>query len=95
MVTQQTSSEVEDMARIIQLSCSGRMSDITATHYARNLHRAGYGLKDKPVAEPPVPARLSPEWKELVERSEKLGEAVALWQNAKDAYVTKYPKDQQ
>jgi hypothetical protein len=42
-----------------------------------------------------VPARISPEWKKLVQASEDLGTAVALWQNAKDAYVAKYPKDRQ
>lgn len=82
-------AERDEMARIIQMSCKTRMSDETARHYADNLIRSGYGK----ITSPPASARDSPEWAELVQRSEALGEAVALWQNAKDAYTTKYPKD--
>jgi hypothetical protein len=82
-------AERDEMARIIQMSCRTRMSDETARGYADNLVRAGYGKL------PTVPSRESPEWAELVQRSEELGTAVALWQNAKDAYVAKYPKDKQ
>lgn len=48
-----------------------------------------------PYGTPGTTARESPEWAELVQRTEDLGKAVALWQNARDAYVDKYPKEQQ
>jgi hypothetical protein len=44
---------------------------------------------------PPGSSRHSEEWKALVDASEELGKAVALWQNARDAYVAKYPKEKQ
>ena len=84
-------NERDDMARIIQLSCSTRMKWETAVHYANNLVAQGYGRK----TEPEVPARESEEWLRLVETAENLGTAVALFQNAKDAFVAKYPKDKQ
>lgn len=39
------------------------------------------------------PPRESPEWAELCKAAEGLGEAVAKFQNAKDDYTTRYPKD--
>lgn len=42
-----------------------------------------------------VPARESEEWKALVAATEEMGRAIALWQNARDAYVDIYPKDKQ
>jgi hypothetical protein len=44
---------------------------------------------------PKPPARISPEWKALVEAAEKMGTAVAEFQNAKDAFVKQYPKGEQ
>lgn len=76
------------MAGIIQRSCKTRMSDETARNYADNLIRAGYGKA-------PVPARESPEWEALCQAAENLGKAWAEFQNAKDAYTTRYPKDTQ
>jgi len=78
-----------EMARIIQMSCATRMSDATAMHYADNLVKAGYGKL------PIQPARESEEWAALVEAASNLGTAAALFQNARDAFVAKYPKDKQ
>lgn len=78
----------EDIARIIMLSCATKMKPETARHYADNLIKAGYSRA-------PVPPRESEEWTRLVETAENLGTAVALFQNAKDAFVAKYPKDKQ
>ena len=40
-------TEVEEMARVILLSCATRMHEATAMHYARNLQKAGYGRKGR------------------------------------------------
>jgi hypothetical protein len=48
-----------------------------------------------PYGDQKVPARESEEWRVLVEATSELGKAVALWQNARDAYVEKYPKEKQ
>lgn len=82
------SNDREDIARILQLSCATRMKWETAMHYADNLIKAGYSRA-------PVPARESEEWAALVKAAEDLGTAAALFQNAKDAFVAKYPKDKQ
>jgi hypothetical protein len=76
----------DDMARIIALSCSTKMKPETATHYADNLIAAGYGKL-------PVPARESPEWAALCTAAEELGKAAALFANAKDDYTTRYPRE--
>jgi len=81
----------DDMARIIMLSCPSKMKPETALHYADNLVKAGYGRA--PV--PPVPPRESEEWAALVEAASNLGTAAAKFQNARDAFVAKYPKDKQ
>lgn len=78
----------EDIARILMLSCSTKMKETTALHYADNLIKAGYSRAT-------VPARESDEWAALVEAASNLGTAAALFQNAKDAFVAKYPKDKQ
>lgn len=78
-----------EMARIIQMSCATRMSDATAMHYADNLVKAGYGKLPDP------PARESDEWKVLCQAAENLGTVAAKFQNARDAFVAKYPKDKQ
>lgn len=38
-----------------------------------------------------VPPRQSQEWHELCKAASEMGEAVARFQNARDAYTTKYP----
>lgn len=81
-------SERDDMARVIRLSCATRMNPETAMHYANNLIAAGFGRIV-------VPSRDSEEWKALVQAAEELGVAVAKFQNARDAFVTHYPKDKQ
>jgi hypothetical protein len=48
-----------------------------------------------PYGDTGIPARESEEWKALVTATEDLGRAVALFQNARDDYVTLYPKDRQ
>jgi len=83
------------MALVIQMSCRTRMSDETARHYAGNLIRAGYGAKATPATGALPPARISPEWKDLVASAENLGTALALFMNAKDDFVAIYPKDKQ
>lgn len=75
----------DEMARVIMMSCASKMKPETATHYADNLIRAGFGKT-------PVPARESPEWEALCKAAENLGKAVAEFQNTKDNYTTRYPR---
>lgn len=77
----------DEIARIIQMSCSTRMSDETARHYADNLVRSGYGKV------PPPPAQESVEWEELCAATEALAAAALTFQNARTRYTAKYPKD--
>lgn len=42
----------DEMARVIMMSCSSKMKPETATHYANNLIRAGYGKVHTMESEP-------------------------------------------
>lgn len=48
-----------------------------------------------PYGDSGPPARESPEWEALCKAAENLGKAVAEFQNTKDDYTTRYPKDKQ